>query len=120
MKYGILENNKFLFIDDDKEKLLNTLPFIGKSESDIQEFEDEEVELAYDNSWYVKGYTPQKPQEEVNAERIEELKAKLSETDYIVIKIAEGEATQEEYAEVLTNRKAWRSEINELLNIIKY
>jgi hypothetical protein len=43
-----------------------------------------------------------------------ELKAKLQDTDYVVIKIAEGEATQEEYAEVLANRKAWRVEINEL------
>ena len=57
---------------------------------------------------------PEKPQYMKVQERIAELKAKLSETDYIVIKIAEGEATQEEYAEVLTSRKAWRAEINEL------
>lgn len=114
MKYGILENNKFLFIDDDKEKLLNTLPFIGKSKSDIQEFEDEQVELAYTNEYYIKGYAPQKPQEEINAERIVELKQLLADTDYVVIKIAEGEATQEEYAEVLANRKLWREEINSL------
>ena len=49
-----------------------------------------------------------------NQNKIEELKLKLSETDYVVIKIAEGEATAEEYSEVLANRKAWRSEINEL------
>lgn len=66
MKYGILENNKFLFINDDREKLLNTLAFIGKSESDIQEFEDEQVELAYDNSYYIKGYAPVQPVEEYN------------------------------------------------------
>ena len=46
--------------------------------------------------------------------RIAELKQKLSETDYIVIKIAEGEATKEEYSEVLANRKAWREAINQL------
>ena len=52
--------------------------------------------------------------EELKQARISELKDKLQETDYIVIKIAEGEATVEDYTEVLANRKAWRAEINEL------
>ena len=52
---------------------------------------------------------PQTPQE-----RIVELKQFLADTDYVVIKIAEGEATNEEYAEVLAERKAWRVEINKL------
>lgn len=47
-------------------------------------------------------------------QRIDELKAKLSETDYVVIKIAEGVATAEEYAAVIADREAWRKEINEL------
>ena len=33
-----------------------------------------------------------------------------------MIKIAEGEATTEQYAQVLEQRKAWREEINELEN----
>lgn len=53
-------------------------------------------------------------EEEIKQNRIWELKQLLAETDYVVIKIAEGVATQEDYAEVLANRKAWRSEINEL------
>lgn len=57
---------------------------------------------------------PQPSEEEIAQAKIAELKAKLSETDYIVIKIAEGEATKEEYADILANRKAWRAEINEL------
>lgn len=52
--------------------------------------------------------------DELKQVRISELKQKLSETDYVVIKIAEGEATAEEYSEVLANRKAWRAEINQL------
>lgn len=55
-------------------------------------------------------------EEEIKQNQIFELKSKLQETDYVVIKIAEGVATPEEYAEVLANRKAWREEINELLN----
>ena len=46
--------------------------------------------------------------------RISELKSYLSKTDYVVIKIAEGEAEASEYAEILAERKAARKEINEL------
>lgn len=46
--------------------------------------------------------------------RIDDLKRKLTDTDYVVIKIAEGVATAEEYAETIANRKAWREEINVL------
>lgn len=48
------------------------------------------------------------------AQRISELRAKLSATDYIAAKIAEGAATREEYADKLTERQSWRDEINEL------
>ena len=57
---------------------------------------------------------PQPTEEEIKQARISELKAKLSATDYVVIKINEGVSTTEEYAEVLADRKAWREEINEL------
>lgn len=57
---------------------------------------------------------PEPTQEEIKQARIQELKSKLAETDYVVIKIAEGDATREEYEEVLDQRKAWRDEINEL------
>lgn len=76
----------------------------------------EEIEPKGDERQFKVVEIPQPSEEDIKQARIEELKAKLSETDYIVIKIAEGEATQEEYAEVLANRKAWRTEINELLN----
>ncbi len=42
------------------------------------------------------------------------LKSYLTMTDYVVIKIAEGEATKEEYADVLAKRKEYRKMINEL------
>lgn len=73
-----------------------------------------EVEQAYDGSWYLKGYVPSKPQSLINQEKINELKQKLSETDYIIIKIAEGSATKEEYADIIGQRQEWRDEINEL------
>ena len=87
MKYGILENNKFLFIDDDKEKLLNTLPFIGKEEIDIQEFKDEQVELAYDNSYYIKDYAPVQPIDEYNTEQSEKRsQAYIKRTDTLTLR----------------------------------
>ena len=46
--------------------------------------------------------------------QIQELKQKLSDTDYIACKIAEGEATVEEYSDVIAQRRAWREEINKL------
>lgn len=48
------------------------------------------------------------------AKEIRELKDQLRETDYAVIKIAEGAATSEEYSEVIAQREAWRARINEL------
>ena len=37
---------------------------------------------------------------------------KLSSTDYIAAKIAEGKATKEEYAEKIAQRQQWRDDIN--------
>jgi hypothetical protein len=118
MKYGILENNKFLFIDDDKEKLLNTLPFIGKSESDIQEFEDNQVELAYDNSYYIKGYAPIQPVDEYNAEQKEKRsQAYIERTDYLTLrkmrKQALNEWTEEDETQYVTEIQAISQQIAE-------
>ena len=54
------------------------------------------------------------PEAERSAERVAQLKHRLAETDYAIIKIAEGAATAEEYAEIIAQRQAWRAEINQL------
>lgn len=46
--------------------------------------------------------------------RIEVLKAQLAETDYAVIKIAEGAATAADYVDLIAQRQVWRAEINDL------
>ena len=46
--------------------------------------------------------------------RLYQLHNMLNKTDYIAAKIAEGAATREEYADMLSKRQAWRDEINEL------
>lgn len=46
--------------------------------------------------------------------QIEELKIRLAETDYIANKIIEGDATVEDYQELINQRKEWRREIRKL------
>lgn len=53
------------------------------------------------------------PKEDTFA-RILELKKKLAETDYKLMKFMEGELSEEEYAPIKAQRQAWRNEINEL------
>ena len=38
--------------------------------------------------------------------------AKLTSTDYIAAKIAEGKATKDEYADKIAERQQWRDDIN--------
>jgi hydrogenase maturation factor HypE len=45
-------------------------------------------------------------------QKINQLKAKLRDTDYKAIKFAEGEMSAEEYEPVKLERRAWREEIN--------
>lgn len=45
---------------------------------------------------------------------IEACKARLAETDYVVIKIAEGAATRDEYESIISERQLLRARINEL------
>lgn len=52
--------------------------------------------------------------EDEKAIRIQELKQKLADSDYAIIKIAEGSAEVDEYSDLIEQRKAWRSEINDL------
>jgi len=55
-----------------------------------------------------------KPQSQINYERIVELKKLLNDSDYVCLKHADGELTDEEYATVKAQRHAWREEIRQL------
>lgn len=63
---------------------------------------------------------PAPSQEEINQARIDELKGLLADTDWVVIKIAESdtiegqEELRKQYANIISERKAWRAEINAL------
>lgn len=72
-----------------------------------------EARDAWDEYETVMQFVPYTP-EQLAELRIGELKRQLKATDYVVIKIAEGAATFDEYAEVIAQRVAWRQEINDL------
>ena len=74
-----------------------------------QEYHIEEVGDEYQ---VVKNSEP--TQEELNQQEIRTLKDFLSKTDYVVIKIAEGEEPTAEMLEVISKRKQARARINEL------
>lgn len=74
-----------------------------------QEYHIEEV-----GDEYCVVKNPEPTQEELNQQEIQELKQYLQETDYVVIKIAEGEEPTAEMLEVIYKRKQARARINEL------
>jgi hypothetical protein len=64
MKYGIVENHKFVLIDEELQRLKNTIPFMPQySVEQIETYEDSEIEQGYDGAWYEKGYAPEVPEE---------------------------------------------------------
>lgn len=63
---------------------------------------------------YIKEYPDPDPAVEQKKARITELKSLLADTDYKAIKYAEGEISEEDYAEAKAQRQAWRDEINQL------
>lgn len=76
---------------------------------------DDETKFAWSDDDYetIRRYIVV-PEEVRRAERISQLKRQLADTDYAIIKIAEGASTAEEYADVIARRQAWRAEINQL------
>lgn len=63
---------------------------------------------------YTEAENPEPTEAEQAALEIRQLKYKLAQTDYAVIKIAEGAATADEYSEIIAQRQTWRARINEL------
>ena len=76
MKYGIVENHKFILIDEDRQRLENTLPFMPQySVEQIGTYDEDQIEQGHDGTWYEKGHAPQRPLEEARTEKLTELEA---------------------------------------------
>lgn len=82
-----------------------------------------EVEEAYDGSWYLAGYAPEKPAKETAQEKIEELKSQLAKSDYIDNKFLEAivkndmillDTLKVKYKDKLEERQSIRNQIDEL------
>lgn len=76
MKYGIVENHQFILIDEDRQRLENTLPFMPQySVEQIGTYDEDQIEQGHDGTWYEKGHAPQRPLEEARTEKLAELEA---------------------------------------------
>lgn len=81
---------------------------------------DDVTKFAWDDDDYeeIKRYIVVPENQRVDAQ-IQQLKRNLNETDYVVIKIAQGVSSEQEYEDVISSRSAWRKRINELQERIK-
>ena len=84
-------------------------------------FTIEEIEPKGEERQFKIVEIPQPTEEEIKQARISELKAKLSATDYKIIKCYEASMLGQELPynleELVAERDEWRSEINTLQNI---
>lgn len=113
------ENWGFYF-DDQKDSLKKYFELTREEHNTLMEGQSKGKVITFHDDKKPTLEEPPPPTEAEVAERkIRELKAYLSETDYVAIKIAEGEASAEEYADVLAKRKAARKEINELETVVQ-
>lgn len=71
-----------------------------------------EVEQSYDGTWYLQGFAPVRPIEEMQQARIKELQQYLSETDWYAIR--ESETGVDIPVEVKKARADARAEISSL------
>lgn len=99
-------------VSSKQENVEKEVEFVDDKGNLSTRFESQVETVRYFQIVEIPVYTP--TEEELAHQRISELKDKLASTDYVAIKIAEGEATAEEYSEILAQRKAWRAEINQL------
>ena len=95
--------------------LKSELPHREKEYTDVAQWCNESgYHIEEQGKYYAVVKNDEPTEEEIKAARIAELKANLSATDYVVIKIAEGAATTEEYTDIIAQRAQWRIEIREL------
>lgn len=99
----------------DEEEYLKTITVgdwyksIGMEETDVEE--------AYNHRWYLKGSAPEKPQSEIEAEKIVELQQYLNDTDWYAVRYAETGVEIPE--EVRAERQQAREKIDALRELQK-
>ena len=110
-KYAKVINNETKQVELGYEKYAEFYQSVGMSEM--------EVEQAYDGSWYLKGYAPEKPEptkEEQQKAREEAYKAKVDPITCHIQRLGDEEQTAEiiaEIASLVEERKAKVEEIKQ-------
>ena len=90
-------------------------PYTNEQYADLAVFCNRNGMIIEDKGDYLESVLPPEPsEEEKKQERIFELHTLLSNADYWTSKYADGEYTDEEWAEKVAIRKAWREELREL------
>lgn len=105
--YKALKDNKIIAVNDSGKFLCLVYDEIKEdNEYNVLDYVEVDGEFVLTSSDTAK--------KQAAAAEIAELKDKLAASDYAVIKIAEGAATAEDYADLIAQRQAWRARINEL------
>lgn len=102
-------DEKFIaFISDTKEKLLsNGMTFIEVCYT-------QDIYSLYDGRYLKESEIVNIKETQKKQEQINILKKKLDETDYIIIKHAEGLIPEDTYEKAKKDRATWRKQLNEL------
>lgn len=91
--FGIVKENKFVLIDENKSKLFKSLELLPQySVDEIKEYTEEEVEVGYDGNTYLKGFALLRPNQETEQLR---------------------EAYYEKYSDKLVARKLRKQALNQ-------
>lgn len=115
--------NYYVGVDEDG-RILVTTPYSEYASEDMTEFTfPDDFDFGIQNEYrIVDGELVHEPLPDPPEVKIAQLKANLSETDYVVTKLAEmmltgvtiSDEDSERYSEIIANRQAWRDEINQL------
>lgn len=126
--FGIIdENKKFILLDESRETLRDTALMLAKETENgfvpmfdedtvdeaIAEYADDDIEIAYNNEKYVKGYAPAIDNDYQSAQRE---KAYVAEVDPItahIQRLRDDDPESEEIATLIAERTAKREEIKE-------
>ena len=94
-------------------EVVRLYPNGGKDIKWVVDVEEVKAKDAYDEYEDILRYIPY-PEEYLIQTKIDSLKQKLADTDYMILKIVEGTSTLAECADIIAKRRAWRKEINDL------
>lgn len=112
---GITRLNPFLSDELKDYTLVNSYPCKDRNSWKAYRYINEQWILDDEKSKKINEDSSRMNESEVKNNKIFDLKKKLLDTDYIVIKISEGVANKEDYEGLLKQRQMWRNEINELM-----